>query len=481
MTASRLFFAIGLAVTVLGPRHAAAQQATPPNDGAYRGHLAVRLTRDGEPTVIAAHNADRLFVPASVLKVVTVAAALEHLGADYRWRTRLTAATPVAGGVLDGDVVIEPGADPTWGASFFDGGAAEPLAALADQLRARGVTRITGDLIIDVHRFPGRPHPVGRAFGDLPYRLGTPAAPLAVDEATVVVRVAAGPGLGAPARVDAPAGVEVINLTTTVGRDRHGVGTLDFVPVWGTDMLLLRGEYPISEAPFVVDASDPAPELRVARRLRETLVAASVSVDGAVRLGLPARSGTARATTLAELRSRPLAELLEPVLTESHNWYADMLALTLGYEVGGSGRFDDGVEAIRDFVTGLPSQAGGAGLSSSVRLRDGSGLSSANLVTPAAIVRVLAYARVQPWGALLIEALAGTGEGTLAAWPPLPPIAAKTGSMSHTVALAGFLGADSEAPVIFCYVINHHPARPSAARREIASALERWNAVGGTR
>ena len=80
--------------------------------------------------------------------------------------------------------------------------------------------------------FPGRPHPLDRGFGDLPYRHGTPPAPLAVDEATITVRVAPGPSIGAPARVEAPDGVSVINLTTTAGRDRHGAGTLDFLPVW---------------------------------------------------------------------------------------------------------------------------------------------------------------------------------------------------------------------------------------------------------
>ena len=59
--------------------------------------------------------------------------------------------------------------------------------------------------------------------------------------------MAPGASIGAPARVEAPDGLTVINLTNTVGRDRHGAGTLDFLPVWGTDTLLLRGEYPLSE------------------------------------------------------------------------------------------------------------------------------------------------------------------------------------------------------------------------------------------
>ena len=300
-----------------------------------------------------------------------------------------------------------------------------------------------------------------------------------LDAATITVRVAPGPSIGEPARVRAPDGVEVINHTTTVGRGRHGAGTLDFVPLWGTNTLLLRGEYPISEAPFVVSASDPAPELRVARRLREALSEAGVTVGGAERLQSQAVVARDQFDTLAELRSRPLEDVLERILTESHNWYADMLTLTLAVEVAGSGRFEDGVEVISDFVTGLlPDEARAE---ASLWIRDGSGLSSSNLVTPTTVVRVLTHALEQPWGRTVVDALAGPGAGSLAAWPRMPPIAAKTGTLRHTIALAGILDPGPKAPVIFCYFVNHHPERPWAARGEIATALGRWRAFSASR
>ncbi len=469
---------LGLSIVCLAFAAAPGAEAQPgvAGDGAHHGYLAVRLADDGELAVLDELNAGRFFVPASVLKVVTAAAALDHLGTAYRWRTRLKSADAVTGGVLDGDLVIEPGADPTWGRDRFPGGAAEPLGALAEQVRARGIARVSGDLVVDASRFPGRPHPLERAFGDLPYRHGTPPAALAVDEATISVRVAPGPSLGAPARVQAPDGVTAINLTTTVGRDRHGAGTLDFLPVWGTDTFLLRGEYPLSEPSFVVPVSDPAPMLRAARRLRAALREAGVTVGGQVRLERTPPAAASPASVLAELRSPPLDDLLGPLLTNSHNWYADTLAMTLGREVAGTGRFDDGVEVVADFALDLRSDL--AATPDDLSLRDGSGLSAANLVTPAAVVRVLAHAASQPWGERLIEALARPGRGTLRAWPRLPPVAAKTGTLRHTVALAGFLDPGSEAPVIFCYFVNHHQGA-AAARRAIAAALRSWRTGEG--
>ena len=137
------------------------------------------------------------------------------------------------------------------------------------------------------------------------------------------------------------------------------------------------------------------------------------------------------------------------------------------------------LKVISDFVTGLLDDAAKA--QTSLLIWDGSGLSPSNLVTPATVVRVLTHALEQPWGGTVIDALAGPGDGTLAAWPRLPPVVAKTGTLRHTVALAGILDPGSQAPVIFCYFVNHHPGRPSAARREIATALRRWRALSASR
>ena len=355
----RLLLPAILTATLMGAAslgEAQAPQGTSVIDGAHRGYLAIRLLEGGQHEVIDELNAGGFFVPASVLKVITVAASLEHLGADYQWLTRLMSQGATTGGVLDGDLVIEPGADPTWSADLVEGSALHPLAMLAQQVRAGGVTRISGDLVVDASHFPGRPHPIDRSFGDLPFAYGTPPAALAVNDATITVRVAPGASVGEPARVTAPDGIDVINVinhTVTVGRDRHGGGTLDFVPVWGTNTLLLRGEYPISEGAFAVSASDPAPELRVAHRLRTALTDAGVTVEGGVRVGSRAHLASSGRAALAELRSRPLADLLETILTESHNWYADMLILTMSREVAGSGRFEEGVEVVSDFASSL--------------------------------------------------------------------------------------------------------------------------------
>ena len=94
--------------------------------------------------------------------------------------------------------------------------------------------------------------------------------------------------------------------------------------------------------------SDPAPVSRAARRGAEMLAEDGVELAGTVRLEPELRNTNRR--VLAEFRSSPLSEVLDRVLTDSHNWTADMLVLTLGWEVARTGRFDDGVAVITDIL-----------------------------------------------------------------------------------------------------------------------------------
>ncbi|MEY4468360.1 MAG: hypothetical protein RIR21_2154, partial [Pseudomonadota bacterium] len=91
--------------------------------------------------VLASHNQQRAFNPASVMKLVTTAAALDLLGPDYRWITRVYVQGTLAGDVLHGDLVIQGGGDPRL--------AHEDLARLLRRLRSLGVREIHGDLVLD--------------------------------------------------------------------------------------------------------------------------------------------------------------------------------------------------------------------------------------------------------------------------------------------------------------------------------------------
>ena len=110
--------------------------------------------------MLASHNQQLSFNPASVMKLVTTAAALDLLGPDYRWITRVYAQGPIVGDVLNGDLIIQGSGDPRL--------AHEDLARLLRRLRSLGVREIHGDLVLDRSLFQTTLDDAA-AFDGLPY------------------------------------------------------------------------------------------------------------------------------------------------------------------------------------------------------------------------------------------------------------------------------------------------------------------------
>lgn len=121
--------------------------------------------------IIAEHNADRPLVPASITKSVTVASTLRKTGGDYKYHTKVYAAGPVKNGVLEGDLLVEGGGDPSLGADVEPKGTdifAETVAAL----RRHGIKEIAGAVTTDCSIFPGPATPPSWGAGDLAHSYG---------------------------------------------------------------------------------------------------------------------------------------------------------------------------------------------------------------------------------------------------------------------------------------------------------------------
>jgi serine-type D-Ala-D-Ala carboxypeptidase/endopeptidase (penicillin-binding protein 4) len=108
--------------------------------------VEVRDAQTGE--LLYGRNADRLFVPASNLKLIVAATAAHHLAPDYRFRTTVYATGPVADGALDGDLVLYGRGDPLISERYGRRRTAV-WEALADSLLKRGIRRVTGGVVAD--------------------------------------------------------------------------------------------------------------------------------------------------------------------------------------------------------------------------------------------------------------------------------------------------------------------------------------------
>ncbi len=445
-------------------------------DSAFRRATWGVLVRDpATGATLYRLGAERMLVPASNMKVVTGAAALEALGPDWRFRTTVAAAGPVQGGTLRGDLVVRGGGDPTLSARLLGGDTRSVFRAWADSLRARGVTRVAGRVVGNDDAFDDVPLGRGWAWDDLDAGYSAEVGALELNEGVVGVRVAPGARAGEPARVtlSPPTGyVPVDNRVVTgpagtpprvqAARAASGAG----IVVSGTVPLDTAG---VSEEVAVRDNT-----LYFATVLRETLREAGIEVQGpaADADALPAGERGEAAVPLFVHASPPLREVLAAFMKPSQNQYGEILLKTLGRELRGEGSAAAGAAAIDSLfrARGLPAAA--------LAQADGSGLSRYNLVAPELLAAVLEHMMRSPhWEAWYAALPVGGVDGTLASrfrgTPLEGRLHAKTGTLSGVRALSGYVPGPDGRPLVFSILLNHHTRSARDADRVVDAALLR--------
>jgi D-alanyl-D-alanine carboxypeptidase/D-alanyl-D-alanine-endopeptidase (penicillin-binding protein 4) len=178
--------------------------------------------------------------------------------------------------------------------------------------------------------------------------------------------------------------------------------------------------------------------------------------------GIPSPPAETTRTVLATHDSAPLAECLQVILKVSQNLHAEMLLRTLGRERRNVGSVEAGVAEVNGFLAeiGIPA--------TEVVLRDGSGLSRLNLVTPQATVALLRTMHESEHGAawMALPPVAG-GDGSLngrmKAVPTRGRVWAKTGSLTGVAALAGYVADENDRLLAFAIFVNNHNMSSGAA------------------
>jgi D-alanyl-D-alanine carboxypeptidase/D-alanyl-D-alanine-endopeptidase (penicillin-binding protein 4) len=439
--------------------------------------------------VVYSLNADKLFVPASNTKLFTTSAVLALIGPEYRFRTTLESLGSVDHyGRLSGDLVIVGRGDPNLSGRTLPYNLhterklppVRVLEELADQLVARGVKVIDGDLVADDSYFIFQRYGEGWAQDDLLWEWGAPVSALAINDNVIFVSVMPADRIGERAYVSIAPFADYYRIenrvtTTPAGTEPRKL-LINREP--GSNQLTLWGTIPLGDpgATEALAIGDPAEF--TAKLMRGLLEKRGIVVYGQARAqhaelaSLYTFHATAMASSgggtdavppplmpfksvLAEHQSTPLVQDLKVINKVSQNLHAEMMLRLLGRERGHSGTAEGGLEVLRNWLLLADIHP------DEYVFHDGSGLSRENLVTPHAVVKLLSYIARQPWGATYLDTLpVGGVDGSLAERfknsSTLRRVQAKTGALSHVNSLSGYLTTLKGERLAFSIIVNNH-------------------------
>ncbi|RXT04347.1 D-alanyl-D-alanine carboxypeptidase/D-alanyl-D-alanine-endopeptidase [Ammoniphilus sp. CFH 90114] len=423
--------------------------------GVTTGIIVKSLDQD---QVLFAKHADKLMTPASNVKILTSSTALRKLGADYRFKTEVYTTAPInSGGVLEGDIVIKGYGDPSLhtedSLKVQDGVSIE---SIVEALKAKGIKRINGNILMDDTYFDNKRYPDGWTWDNESYDYNPQISALGLNRGTV--RLDYKPAKKAGQAVEltltpATQYVQVLNEAKTVAANEKN--TFKVEKVRGQNVIKVSGNLPVSADVDYNRVPVHEPALYTGTVLAEKLLAAGIKLHPKYQVELAATP--ADALKLEEFHSTSLKEIVTYLNKVSDNYYAEMITKTLGAELKGAGTIAKGIEVVTDTLKE-------DGLNTNYLLRDGSGLTRYDIISPRqvhSVLEVLAQDEVFR-STLPIAGMDGTLKSRLIGTPAEGKVIAKTGSLRGVRSLSGYVTTEQGERLAFSIIMNGYAENDKA-------------------
>lgn len=425
-----------------------------------RGVWGVDIRSVDSGQILFRHNADRLMMPASNMKILTLAAAAQALGWDHRFITSLETAAPIENGVVRGDVTVRGNGDPTIGAR--DNRAVVVFEQWARALREAGITTIEGRVIGDDQAFDDDGVGPGWSWDYLEAGYAAPIGALQYNENTAELTIAPGAATGDPAIVVlAPGtGLSVLNRSTTIAAAEGGRrGSINVRRRIDRPEIEITGTVVSGAAPARRTVAVLNPTLYFARAVKDALASRGIevcgdAVDGDDIAAELVTSASAERRVLARTESPTLREIATVLMKVSQNQYAETLLKAIATKNGGIGTTDAGrAAAVETFSSwNIPRDA--------YVMSDGSGLSRYNYVAPSMVTSVLQRMHSDPvhrepfLTTLPIAGKDGTISTRMRKTRAAENAIAKTGSIANVRSLSGFVKTRDGETLVFSIIAN---------------------------
>lgn len=420
------------------------------------GILIEPLSSQGSDRALYSRDAERFFIPASNVKLLTTAAALLKLGSDFRIRTSVYDAGR-------GTLRLVGRGDP----SLTDA----QLRDLSQQLKRQGVRNVR-QLIVEDGYFQGDAINPNWEWEDVQADYGTAVNSLILNQNTVKLTLSPQKP-GQPLQVswsDLVAGRQWRIENEAVTAEAGTPNSVSVTAVLGQPVLRIKGQLAVDAQPESWGMAILNPAEYFLQHFRRVLAEEEIQVE---RASVQPKVGKTGERELAAVESPPLSALIFETNQESNNLYAEALLRTLQASVRqtpstslSSGSDDIGVKALKAALTAL-----GVNPESYV-LVDGSGLSRHNLVSPEAIAQTLQLMAQTPQSAvyrssLPIAGVSGSLRNRFRNTLAQGNVMAKTGTVTGAVTLSGYLNIPSYQPLVFSIMVNQSDQSVSTLRQAI--------------
>lgn len=396
------------------------------------GILIETLTQN---TTLYNRDSQHYFIPASTAKLLTTAASLQKLGANFRIRTSVY-------GDGQGNIYLVGRGDPSLTET--------QLKDLAQQLKKRGINQINQLIAVDGY-FTGSPiHPTWQ-WEDVQAGYGAPINSLILNQNSLDLKLAP-QAVGQPLKVtwvrpEQSTGWTIENQTKTVKENEP-----EFVRIgrdFSQPIIRISGQLRVNGEPEQVYAAVIEPTNNFIQQFQKILINSGIKVletSIASNFSHPQEE-------LAFVESPPLSELIKTTNLESNNVFAESLLRTLGAQNSQVDSVESGLKEIKLILNQLGIDP------NSYQLFDGSGLSRNNLVTPLALIQTLRIMATSPiaelyQNSLPIGGVSGTLKRRFTDNSATGIVQAKTGTMTGVTSLSGYISPPDYQPLVFSITIN---------------------------
>lgn len=427
--------------------------------------IEVKSLKTGE--VIFRHNAEKDFVPASNMKLLTTSTALSVLGPSYTYQTRLMADGYILSDTLFGDLYVVGSGDPTISGRFTNGDAIKTFKDWADTLKLLNIKVIKGNVIGDDRCFDNVP--VGGGWGldwhEDVYWYAAYISGLTFNDNCVDLTIKPGQ-IGKPVNFTVDPNTHYASFVNTSVTVNDTVSTLDFYRDLATSRIHIYGKFPASLDSMKVSLTIYDPPKYAATVLKESLDSDSITVVGTAD-DVRDYQRTHRIPPyslmweVASYTSPPLSEIVKVINKRSQNLYAEQVFRTLGKEKYGLGSYSNAHQVETKFLSTIGIDT------NKIEIFDGSGLSCWDLVSPDAIVKILtAMYKSSAWqyfyDSLPIAGVDGTLEFRMRDTKAQGNVHGKTGFVENVRSLSGYLTTADGEPMAFSIFVNHYTVPTNA-------------------